>query len=91
MMNDEAHHCYLPREDDRKAEGEDTEEQNKRASVWFNGVVRVVQRFKVRSIYDLSATPYYLTGSGYVGQALLDRRSRWCSGRFHGSAIGGQH
>jgi type III restriction enzyme len=71
IINDEAHHCYLPRESDEKAEGEDTVEENKRASVWFNGLVRVVQRFKVRSVYDLSATPYYLTGSGYEPYSLF--------------------
>ena len=56
VINDEAHHCYLPREDERKAEGEDADEENKRAAVWFNGLVRITQRFKVRSIYD-DATP----------------------------------
>lgn len=71
VINDEAHHCYLPREDDQKAEGEDTEEENRRAAVWFSGLVRIAQRFKVRSIYDLSATPYYLTGSGYEPYSLF--------------------
>ena len=71
VINDEAHHCYLPREDDQKAEGEDTDEENRRAAVWFSGLVRITQRFKVRSIYDLSATPYYLTGSGYEPYSLF--------------------
>jgi type III restriction enzyme len=71
VLNDEAHHCYLPREDDQKAEGEDTEEENRRAAVWFSGLVRITQRFKVRNIYDLSATPYYLTGSGYEPYSLF--------------------
>ena len=71
VINDEAHHCYLPREDEHKAEGEDADEENKRAAVWFNGLVRITQRFKVRSIYDLSATPYYLTGSGYEPYTLF--------------------
>ncbi|MCI0541611.1 MAG: DEAD/DEAH box helicase family protein [Verrucomicrobiales bacterium] len=71
VINDEAHHCYLPRQDDQKAEGEDTAEENRRAAVWFSGLVRITQRFKVRSIYDLSATPYYLTGSGYEPYSLF--------------------
>ena len=71
IINDEAHHCYLPREDDQKAEGEDAAEENRRAAVWFSGLVRITQRFKVRSIYDLSATPYYLTGSGYDPYSLF--------------------
>ena len=71
IINDEAHHCYLPKADDRKAEGEDADKENKRASVWINGLARVAQRFKVRSVYDLSATPYYLTGSGYDPYTLF--------------------
>jgi len=71
VINDEAHHCYLPREDDQKAEGEDAEEENRRAAVWFSGLVRIAQRFKVRNIYDLSATPYFLTGSGYEPYSLF--------------------
>src|SRR5205823_1929518 len=71
IINDDAHHCYLPREDSRKAEGEDAEEENKRAAIWFNGIVRIAQRCKVRSIYDLSATPYYLTRSGYDPYTLF--------------------
>jgi len=71
VINDEAHHCYLPRQDERKAEGEDAEGENQRAAVWFSGLVRIVQRFKVRNIYDLSATPYYLTGSGYDPYTLF--------------------
>jgi type III restriction enzyme len=71
VLNDEAHHCYLPNPDKRKAEGEDTEEENRRASVWFNGIKQISLRFKVRAVYDLSATPYYLTGSGYEPYSLF--------------------
>ena len=72
ILNDEAHHCYLPRQGDkRKAEGEDTKEENKRAAVWFSGLAELARRFKVRSVYDLSATPYYLTGSGYEPYSLF--------------------
>jgi len=72
ILNDEAHHCYLPKEGDRrKAEGEDTEEENARAAVWFRGLVELARRFKIRAVYDLSATPYYLTGSGYEPYSLF--------------------
>lgn len=72
IINDEAHHCYLPRQDDRKAEGEDTDEENERAAVWFNGIREIAARYKVRAIYDLSATPYYLTGSGHDPYTLFE-------------------
>jgi len=71
-MNDEAHRCYLPKQDDRTAEGEDAKKENERAAVWFTGLREIMQRFKVRSIYDLSATPYYLTGSGHEPYTLFE-------------------
>jgi len=71
VINDEAHHCYLPKSDTRTAEGEDTKTENERAAIWFTGLREVAQRFKVRSIYDLSATPYYLTGSGHDPYTLF--------------------
>ena len=72
IINDEAHHCYLPKQDDRIAEGEDAETENERAAVWFNGLREISERFKVRHIYDLSATPYYLTGSGHDPYKLFE-------------------
>lgn len=72
ILNDEAHHCYLPRQgDNRKAEGEDADLENARAAVWFSGLVELARRFKIRAVYDLSATPYYLTGSGYEPYSLF--------------------
>lgn len=72
VINDEAHHCYLPRFDDKRiAEGENTEEENKRAAVWFNGIRELGKKFKLASVYDLSATPYFLTGSGYEPYTLF--------------------
>ena len=71
VINDEAHHCYAPKYDQRKAEGEDAKRENERAAVWFGGLREITQRYKVRSIYDLSATPYYLTGSGYDPYSLF--------------------
>ncbi len=72
ILNDEAHHCYLPKQGDkRKAEGENTEDENERAAVWYRGLIELGQRFKVRAVYDLSATPYYLTGSGYEPYSLF--------------------
>ncbi|MEK7250115.1 MAG: hypothetical protein AAB209_06790, partial [Bacteroidota bacterium] len=39
--------------------------------MWVNGIAEVAKRFKVRSVYDLSATPYYLQGSGYEPYTLF--------------------
>ena len=71
VLNDEAHHCYLPKAKGKRTEGEDTKEENARAAVWFTGLVEIARQFKVEHVYDLSATPYYLTGSGYTPYSLF--------------------
>ncbi len=62
ILNDEAHHCYLPK---GKSKRQDKDE-DERAAVWINGLAKISEFFKVNTVYDLSATPYYLTGSGYI-------------------------
>lgn len=65
VINDEAHHCYLPRAKGRDTEEENAATENERAAVWFSGLRAIAQRWKLGSVYDLSATPYYLSGSGW--------------------------
>ncbi|MCR5888351.1 DEAD/DEAH box helicase family protein [Hymenobacter sp. J193] len=73
VLNDEAHHCYLPKaKKAAKAEdGTDIKEENERAAVWYRGLVEIGRRFKLQQVYDLSATPYYLSGSGYTPYSLF--------------------
>ena len=71
ILNDEAHHCYLPRASGRKSEEDNSAEENERAAVWFSGLRMMAQSFKLRCVYDLSATPYYLSGSGYPAYQLF--------------------
>jgi type III restriction enzyme len=70
VLNDEAHHCYLPKSKSKTTDNEENDE-NARAAVWFSGLREISQRFKLQSVYDLSATPYYLTGSGYIPYSLF--------------------
>lgn len=70
ILNDEAHHCYLPKSKGRTSDNEESDE-NERAAVWFSGIKEIAQRFKLHHVYDLSATPYYLQGSGYPAYALF--------------------
>lgn len=70
ILNDEAHHCYLPKSKSKTTDNEEADE-NARAAVWFSGIREIAKKFKVQSIYDLSATPYYLTGSGYTPYSLF--------------------
>ena len=65
VLNDEAHHCYLPRAKGRDGDGDNSATENERAAVWYSGLRAVARRWQVRAVYDLSATPYYLAGSGW--------------------------
>jgi len=76
VINDEAHHCYLPKaltERNKKDEEEaETEVENKNAMVWYEGLRQMkLLGYKVQEVYDLSATPYYLRGSGYSEYSLF--------------------
>jgi len=67
VMNDEAHHCYqdkLLEDSDEKVDKEETE-RNRDARVWFRGLLDLQRKTGIKTVYDLSATPYYLKGSGY--------------------------
>jgi type III restriction enzyme len=70
ILNDEAHHCYLPKSKSKTTDDQTTDE-NARAAVWFNSIREIAKRFKLQAVYDLSATPYYLNGSGYAPYSLF--------------------
>ncbi len=73
VLNDEAHHCYRRRPEliedgDEKLVGDDRKEAEKRneeARVWISGLEAVKAKIGIKAIYDLSATPFFLRGSGY--------------------------
>lgn len=70
VLNDEAHHCYRhrPEENGDKLKGDEREEAEKReeyARVWISGLEAVKAKLGIRAVYDLSATPFFLRGSGY--------------------------
>jgi type III restriction enzyme len=71
VLNDEAHHCYLPLEKPPKNTEDNAETENQRAAIWFTGLKEIAQRFKISHVYDLSATPYYLSGSGHSAYSLF--------------------
>jgi type III restriction enzyme len=62
VLNDEAHHCYQTKPATTTKEQADANEE---ARVWFRGVQAIAKRVGVKQVYDLSATPFYLCGSGY--------------------------
>lgn len=70
ILNDEAHHCYLPKSKSKTTDNEEADE-NARAAVWFSGIREISKKFKLQAVYDLSATPYYLNGSGHTAYGLF--------------------
>ena len=76
VFNDEAHHCYRRKPDgeDVKLTGDDRKEAERReeeARVWISGIEAVKRKIGVKSIFDLSATPFFLRGSGYPEGTLF--------------------
>jgi len=71
VISDEAHHCYRHKpveEEEVILTGDDRQEAEKReeaARVWISGLEAVKAKIGVKAIYDLSATPFFLRGSGY--------------------------
>jgi type III restriction enzyme len=66
VLNDEAHHCYLARpiEAGEKRDAEQNE-ANEQAGLWFSGLRAIAKHVGIKQVWDLSATPFYLSGSGY--------------------------
>src|SRR5579871_1326460 len=77
VLNDEAHHCYRHRVGDEGEEeqtGEDREEAKKNdeaARVWISGLEAFERKLGISAICDLSATPFFLRGSGYPEGTLF--------------------
>jgi type III restriction enzyme len=75
VINDEAHHCYRqkPNADDKLKgdEKKEADENNEAARVWINGLEAVKRNLGVPCVVDLSATPFFLSGSGYVEGTLF--------------------
>ncbi|HXJ91391.1 MAG TPA: DEAD/DEAH box helicase family protein [Terriglobia bacterium] len=76
-INDEAHHCYRRRvggEDAEPLKGQERKEAEKReeeARIWISGLEAVKAKIGVKVVYDLSATPFFLRGSGYSEGTLF--------------------
>ena len=83
VINDEAHHCYREKpssdEDDLKGDDKKEADKNKEAArLWITGIETVKRKLGVRVVYDLSATPFFLKGSGYAEGTLFP----WVSSDF---------
>ncbi len=75
VLNDEAHHCWqaAAHPEVEKLAGDERKEAEARtrdAHLWISGLRAINDKFGVRQVYDLSATPFFLKGSGY-GEGTL--------------------
>ena len=76
VINDEAHHCYRGKADADKEklsaeERSEAKAREEEARVWISGLDAVHAKLGVKAIYDLSATPFFLSGSGYPEGTLF--------------------
>ena len=77
VLNDEAHHCYRekqkdPDDEDLKSdEKKEAEKNNEAARLWISGLEAVNRKLGISRVIDLSATPFFLRGSGYAEGTLF--------------------
>ena len=77
VLNDEAHHCYREKpggEDPSDLKGDEkkeAEKNNEAARIWISGLEAVNRKVGVTRVIDLSATPFFLRGSGYAEGTLF--------------------
>lgn len=76
-LNDEAHHCYREKPGENEVDdlkGDDKKEaqqNNESARLWINGLEAVNRKLGLSRVVDLSATPFFLKGSGYAEGTLF--------------------
>jgi type III restriction enzyme len=76
VLNDEAHHCYRAKpqaeaEDLKSEDREEAKRNNEAARLWISGLETVKRKLGLAAVYDLSATPFFLRGSGYAEGTLF--------------------
>lgn len=81
VINDEAHHCYrekpiseddVPIDDHLKGdEKKEAEKNNEAARLWITGLETIKRFLGLQQVIDLSATPFFLRGSGYAEGTLF--------------------
>jgi type III restriction enzyme len=76
VLNDEAHHCYREKPNPNAAalkgeERQEAERNNEAARLWISGLETVKRKLGVARVVDLSATPFFLRGSGYAEGTLF--------------------
>ena len=77
VKNEKENPCYRRKPDDEvkeKLTGDERKEAKQRdeeARVWVSGLEAVKAKIGIKAVYDLSATPFFLRGSGYSEGTLF--------------------
>jgi type III restriction enzyme len=77
VLNDEGHHCYRERvlagevDELKGEEKEEAKKNNEAARLWISGIEAVKRKLGLQAVFDLSATPFFLRGSGYAEGTLF--------------------
>lgn len=77
VINDEAHHCYREKpgpvvDTDLKGdEKKEADSNTEAARLWISGLEAIQRKLGVLRVMDLSATPFFLSGSGYAEGTLF--------------------
>jgi len=77
VINDEAHHCYREKPEDKDVvalkgdERKEAQKNSEAARLWISGIEAVNRKLGVTHVIDLSATPFFLSGSGYAEGTLF--------------------
>ncbi|MEA2068108.1 MAG: DEAD/DEAH box helicase family protein, partial [Verrucomicrobiota bacterium] len=77
VINDEAHHCYREKQtidEEGQLKGDEKKEAkaNKEAArMWISGLEAIQRNLGINRVVDLSATPFFLRGSGYAEGTLF--------------------
>ena len=77
VLNDEAHHCYREKpgeaeEDNLKGDEKKEADSNREAArLWISGLEIIAKKIGINRVVDLSATPFFLHGSGYAEGTLF--------------------
>jgi len=77
VLNDEAHHCYREKPSDEvdedldKDDEDEAKENTEAARLWISGLEILADKVGISRVVDLSATPFFLKGSGYAEGTLF--------------------
>ena len=78
VFNDEGHHCYAAKPEELSEEGAlkgeergEAQKNKEAARMWIGGLHVLQSKLGVSRVIDLSATPFFLRGSGYAEGTLF--------------------